>query len=380
MKSFLKKAERAVRRFFISCLGRFFPVSPVSAEEVLSALKKGEAQKILFIGVSLKIGQFLCVTPMFRAFRGAYPQASLEFIGNPVNAPAARANPQLGQVWVRPPFWNLAALIGFLRNLRRKKFDLAVLLTTEKPSASGLLLARASGSLVVAGYASPEDPLVPLYHWAIPYVHHPGEVDKFMSLGRSFGAVSADLSLEFSVRREDAEKARSFFEAHALSGRPRIGLFVGGKIDRPERLWPIERFATLAKSLENHRFSWVAVSPPGGRGRDGFQPGEEKRLKEFLAEFPSPRPVFQAEDLGFVAAFLKELDLLISPDGGVMHLSVAVGTPTLALFFETDPAVWFHPGPRQFYLKSRDGRPSSLSVDEVVKKTLEALSVVSSRG
>jgi ADP-heptose:LPS heptosyltransferase len=40
------------------------------------------------------------------------------------------------------------------------------------------------------------------------------------------------------------------------------------------------------------------------------------------------------------AAVLKKCELLICNDGGLIHLSVAVGTPSLAIFGNTNPLNW----------------------------------------
>jgi ADP-heptose:LPS heptosyltransferase len=193
-------------------------------------------------------------------------------------------------------------------------------------------------------------------------------VEKFLGLGRPFGLTVTRRLPEFSVKVEDRKAAQVFLEGHLTPSRPRIGLFLGGKRNSPERLWPVGRFVALASSLENQGFQWLAIGAPAG---------EERRLEEFLAGFSSSRPVFQDGNLDRVAALIKELDLLICPDGGIMHLAVAVGTPTLALFFETDPEVWRHADERQFTLKSRDNQPSSLSVEEVARKTVEILKKIS---
>ena len=81
------------------------------------------------------------------------------------------------------------------------------------------------------------------------------------------------------------------------------------------------------------------------------------RLEEFRRALAWKCPVFQEASLGRVAAFLRRLDLLVSPDDGTLHVAAAVGTPTLGLFFSTDPEVWRH-DLRQTFLDGR-GKPSS---------------------
>jgi ADP-heptose:LPS heptosyltransferase len=51
------------------------------------------------------------------------------------------------------------------------------------------------------------------------------------------------------------------------------------------------------------------------------------------------------DDLYQLACWLAGARLYIGNDSGVTHLAAAVGTPVLALFGPTDPAVWAPRGP-----------------------------------
>ena len=85
--------------------------------------------------------------------------------------------------------------------------------------------------------------------------------------------------------------------------------------------WPLEKFRTLASQLERVMpVSWL-------RG----------------PEDPPLEGAQQFDDLYEVACWLAGARLYIGNDSGITHLAAAVGTPVLALFGPTDPAVW---GPR----------------------------------
>jgi ADP-heptose:LPS heptosyltransferase len=45
-------------------------------------------------------------------------------------------------------------------------------------------------------------------------------------------------------------------------------------------------------------------------------------------------------DLYELACWLAKASLFVGNDSGITHLAAAVGTPVLALFGPTDPAVW----------------------------------------
>jgi ADP-heptose:LPS heptosyltransferase len=100
----------------------------------------------------------------------------------------------------------------------------------------------------------------------------------------------------------------SFAVIHPFSGSPR-------------KNWPLDKFRALARGLERT----MPVRWCGGR------------------EDPPLEGAVHIDDLYELACWLARAGLYIGNDSGITHLAAAVGTPVLALFGPTDPAVW---GPR----------------------------------
>lgn len=89
----------------------------------------------------------------------------------------------------------------------------------------------------------------------------------------------------------------------------------------PKKNWPLEKFRRLAAGLGRCMpVHWC-------RG----------------AEDPALQGAVEMEDLYELACWLARARLYVGNDSGITHLAAAVGTPVLALFGPTDPAVW---GPR----------------------------------
>ncbi|MGA2038817.1 MAG: glycosyltransferase family 9 protein [Bryobacteraceae bacterium] len=90
--------------------------------------------------------------------------------------------------------------------------------------------------------------------------------------------------------------------------------FSGGR----RKNWPLEKFRQLARGLERRMpVRWCA-------GAEDPQLPEAHRL----------------DDLYQLACWLAQASLYIGNDSGITHLAAAVGTPVLAIFGPTDPAVW----------------------------------------
>ncbi len=266
---FFRGFEQWGRELALGVVTRGMPTPEINARLAGETLSRSPSARILLIGIYQHMGQFLCATPLIRSLKVAWPQASLHFLGNPVNAIAARANPHLDRVWV----WKKPALgewAGQVRALRREHFDLALLLTTERPSATGVFLARATGARWVAGYVSSipgawAQDATALCHIRIPFEGEKNEVDKFIGLGRAFGVPPQGRQPELVLSPADEAVADAFFSAQNFSTKaPRVGLFIGGKAERSDRLWPVSHFARLADSLKEAGFQVIALSPPRG--------------------------------------------------------------------------------------------------------------------
>jgi lipopolysaccharide heptosyltransferase III len=86
----------------------------------------------------------------------------------------------------------------------------------------------------------------------------------------------------------------------------------------PKKNWPLEKFRRLAAGLK-------------------------QRMLVYWCRGPEDPPLDGAvcmENLYDLACWLARARLYIGNDSGITHLAAAVGTPVLALFGPTDPAVW----------------------------------------
>jgi ADP-heptose:LPS heptosyltransferase len=87
--------------------------------------------------------------------------------------------------------------------------------------------------------------------------------------------------------------------------------------------WPLHKFRALADHMERvMRVHWCAG-----------------------AEDPPLPGAIRIDDLWDLACWLARARVYIGNDSGITHLAAAVGTPTLAIFGPSDPAVWAPRGP-----------------------------------
>lgn len=133
---------------------------------------------------------------------------------------------------------------------------------------------------------------------------------------------------------DEIELARELLDAVGVEtrrpNRPRIGVHPGGKWE--VKRWPVPAFARLVDLLAGEwDSSVIALTGPG-----------EERFTEELRELVGDAAVVVPElPVRAVASVMSLLDGMVVSDGGIMHLSVAVGTPTVGIFGSAEPDIWF---------------------------------------
>jgi heptosyltransferase III len=131
-------------------------------------------------------------------------------------------------------------------------------------------------------------------------------VDFYLDQVRTLGPCASD-----GVPRLQCDEPRAGFAAiHPFSGSPK-------------KNWPLDRFRALARELDKTKpVRWC-------RGQDD----------------PPLEDAVRLDDLWELARWLASADVYIGNDSGITHLAAAVGTPVLAFFGPSDPAVWAPRGP-----------------------------------
>ena len=114
----------------------------------------------------------------------------------------------------------------------------------------------------------------------------------------------------------------------------------------PEKTWPAEKFAALARTLD-------------------LEPVFIGAAEEDLSAFKQWRTVTGAA-LPEVARLMRDASLFIGNDSGPAHVAAAFGVPVVVLFGPSDEEVWSPWRTTAVVLKAR-GPIESISVDEAVR-------------
>jgi ADP-heptose:LPS heptosyltransferase len=288
-------------------------------------------KRVLLVRPDARVGEALLMTPLLSSLQSLYPAPRVDVLLHKKVARVLRGHPEVDHV---RPFDRRWLILGpwapGISTLRSQRYDVVVDCGNwEVPSVTSALIARLAG---------PQAAVVGPAPWPVGPLH------------------------DVAIAPRTDTKNEVLQRLHLLSALPDVGL-------RPELSLhpgpPGERVAKLRQSLEGRR--WAVVNPGGRLGwrcappalftsaireldRRGilpvitWGPGEES-LAHFAQGDVSNALVAPPTSLDELAALMRGAALTVCNNTGPMHLSVAMQTPTLALFLHMDVERWGHGQP-----------------------------------
>ena len=210
--------------------------------------------------------------------------------------------------------------------MRPQRYDLLFVGSGTNP-LGGAMLGVLGGVPIRVGEA--RGPFGRLYNVRVPYEPGLHEVLAHRRLAEAAGA-HVDGEPFVCLSDDDRAWAEGFLTGCGLGERrPLLAIHPGCKTQFPQKRWPAERFAAVARAASE---SGAGVYIVGG-------PADAEAVAGVQAALPQPLP-----DASFgstvrqMAAVVGRADVLLSNDSGPMHIAAAQGVPCVALFGPTDPA------------------------------------------
>ena len=207
---------------------------------------------------------------------------------------------------------------AFRRDVRHERY-VAVLDLQEQ--MKGAVLARiARGRRHGLHRASIREPVATLLH----DVHHrvPRDIH-FIAKARALAAAA----LDYTVAGPPRWRWRIPAVADALPTRPYVVALTA--TSRAAKLWPEDRWRALVADFT--RAGFITLLPWGN--------GDEQARCRRVAGASANAIVPPRQSLPQLATLLSRAELVAGVDTGLTHFAAALGTRTLALFSETDPAL-----------------------------------------
>ncbi len=286
----------------------------------------------ILVVISTALGDSVCFTPALEALRVRAPKARLVGLYHAAFAPMYANDPRLDAVI---PYYGKYRRVGeTLRALRRARCEVALLAYMAEPDVVPLV--RLGGSRILLRMAG-RDTVYRRMMANRDMLTSPQTYEH--AVRRGLRTVEALGGPRYSARPtlpvSEASKRRVALWL-AQRGVPatsiRVGMHPGASA--ANKRWPADCYVALGHRLlaADSNLRVVLTGAPGEAGL----------VRQIAAGIGDPARVIEAAGaVGIVdlPAFLAGLDLLISADTGAAHVAYATGTPSVTLFWRSDPAI-----------------------------------------
>ena len=278
------------------------------------------------------IGDLILTLPVLSALKRRYDGLSIDMMGDPGRLTLLKQCGYVDNVLpidsrdLVPLFVRGATLSVSPTQRNLQSYDTII---SYLPDADGVYtsnLRRISGGSVLTGQAYP----------VTDHPEHTGHADRRMHmthvLMEAIAPLDVDPVAEVPTLQTPAYAAMK--HGHSpVTDRPLIAVHPGS--GGPGKCWPAERFVALIEALAGSGYEPVVT----------FGPADDLVRNRIVPRIKSHN-VRIAENLSLVdlAVLLSRCQGMVGNDSGITHLAAATGTPVVALFGPTDPAVW---GPRR---------------------------------
>jgi ADP-heptose:LPS heptosyltransferase len=358
----LKRIEKRGKLFLARRASSLFDTRKMTPDD----LKAETIENILIIRQHNQMGDMLCAVPALRGIRDRFPGARISLVAAPINALVMNGNPYIDEVLTyskerqkKDPF----TLPRFIRSLRRRKYDLAIVMNTVSFSITSMLLAALSGARIRVGSTSrPFGHDLTSYYYNIELpLPSKSELESMHEARHNIfplekiGIREDDLRSLIVPTADDEVDCRMLKEVIDPERQGYIVIHPGA--GKKQNIWPPDRFAEVASRLtEKYGFPVVAV-----RG-----PVDDDAFSTFLKKSREVPVVLSCPTTGLLAAMMRDASVTLCNDTGVMHIAGAVGAGCVAVFGPTEPARWKPVNSEVLAVRTDDGVVSSVNVSEVL--------------
>jgi lipopolysaccharide heptosyltransferase I len=286
-------------------------------------LARLDARHIAIIKPSA-LGDIVHSLPVLTALRRRFPQAHICWIVNRSYEPLLQGHPHLDETLpfdrrvMRAGWWRgTRAALAFVRDLRRRRFDLVIDLQGLFRSGVMAVLTGASNRI---GLGSSREGAALFYSHTVgvPRIDMIHAVDRYWEVVEALGC--GDGPKEFHVPQP--ESARAWAEA-TLHGLPKPWLMMGVGSRWVTKRWPPQHFGVLIRQAQA-RFGGAAIFVGGG--------GDEAQLaEEVRTGLEGPALNLSGHtSIPQLVAVLARADVMVANDTGPLHLAAALGRAVVA--------------------------------------------------
>ena len=322
-------------------------------------MRHNPPRKVLIIN-TFGIGDVLFTTPLISNLKTAYPDVYIGYLCNRRTSPLLEHNTKVNRIFIyardelnviyKRSRWQYWKVFGaFVRSIKEERFDIVL-----DVSLSGFtaFLTWWIGIPYRVGFDYKRrgfflNKKIPLKGYEDKHV-----VEYYLDLLREIGVPIKHKAMELPLIKEDMDWASGFLKENGVPGRPpvpRSGTYSAGAAGGPViglvpgggeswgkeavyKRWPTGSFAKLADKLIEKSAAQIILL--GG-------PADSPLCEEIVRGMRNPCLALCGKtSLTQFAALTQRCALIVTNDGGPLHVAVAAGSKTVSIFGPVDEIVY----------------------------------------
>src|SRR5262245_19703545 len=295
-------------------------------------------KKILIRGPNW-VGDSVLAIPAMKAVRARYPEAEITLLVRPWVAGVFKDAPFIDHLWSEPRPSGLGEWMRITSDIRKRRFDLALLFPNSFESAVMTFLGRVPQRI---GYATDGR------RWLLTNSLKPAsgkrhQVHYYLALAGALSAEVTQPSISIEANAEEKSQAALLLASEGIApGRHYLVLNPGAAYGSAKR-WNEEGFAEAGDTLATELNLDVAIV--GSEKERSIAENIQKRMRSRVAVLSG------RTSLETLIGVISGSSLVLTNDSGPMHVAAALGIPTVAIFGSTDDVVTGPWGPRARVVK-----------------------------
>jgi ADP-heptose:LPS heptosyltransferase len=306
------------------------------------------------------IGDQILFFPTIDNLKGRYPDAEIDVVVEPRSTAAYRVSKSVNKVIPfdfkdtnGPADWG-----NFLGILRDREYDVAMSLGRRLGVSFLLWL---TGIPIRVGFDAGASKLFLSNPVALNLDQYAAGM--YHDLVKGLGVVDPCPALAINVPKVDIDWAEAEQQRLGIKDSGYVLIHGGAsKLSQKlgfDKIYPAKQWQQIVKDLQVRQPQIPVVIIQG--------PDDQDLIASMLAVCPDLK-VISPTDIGKLAATIAGANLMLCTDSGPMHLAIAVGTYTIALFGSTDPAKLLPNNGRSIAVKSRTGKIADIPPSDILEK------------
>ena len=270
------------------------------------------------------VGDSVHVLPVINAIKREHPSSRITWVLQPGPASLVRGHPAVDDIIIFDRTRGLGAFAAVRRELSRRQFDLLIDLQVYLKAGIVTALSRAPVRL---GFdrARARDVNWLFTNRRIPASPMKHVQDQYFEFLSEIGISAEPIEWNLGPRADEREWQQSFV---ARVNGPYAVIVVA--TSKPDKDWIPERWATTCNLLEN-QYGLRAVLVGGD------SPREREAAERISTAARKPPMTALGSGLRKLVSIIDGSSLVLSPDTGPLHISVALDRPVISLIGYSDP-------------------------------------------